>query len=144
MYVATYDIEMTDIHRLTPEYYDDHIGNQTHYKGDLNLMYTKITSLGKLEHVGGWIDLDNTTHLKSLGKLEHASTSIFMRRTNVTSLGNLKSVGFNLDLRRTNLTDLGKLEQVGGSIFCTRDSDTHKLLINSKFVDRVASYLNPS
>ena len=123
MYVATYDIEMTDINRLTPEYFDDYIGIQSHYKGDLNLMYTKITTLGKLEH---------------------ASTSIFMRRTNITSLGNLKSVGFNLDLRETNITDLGKLEQVGGSIFCTRDSSTHELLLNSKFVDRVASYLNHS
>ncbi len=137
IYVKSRDMERSSIFDITQEYFDDHIGHQTHYDGEeLNLYNTNITSLRKLETVEGWLTL-NYSKLTSLENLKSVGDNLQLGDTNITSLGNLKHVGGRLGLVGTNLTSLGKLEHVGRHIYCTRDSDTHKLLMNSKFKDIV-------
>ena len=114
--MESYDLERNDHYGITKEYFDDHIGSQKHYGGYLNLKYSKITSLGKLETIDGSLDLIGT---------------------NITSLGNLKSVKGDLLLRYINLLDLGKLEYVDGTIYCSQNSSTEVLFENSKFKDQL-------
>jgi len=64
--------------------------------GDLDLVGTKIQSLGNLQSVGGHLDL---------------------RETKIQSLGNLQSVGSHLDLGGTPIKDLGNLQSVGGYLY---------------------------
>ena len=101
---------------LTKEYFDDYIGNNPHFDYNINLFNTGVTSLGKLEMVRGHLGLEGTK-ITSLGKLEH--------------------VGRYLSLEGAELGSLGNLKHVGEVIYCTEGSDTHELLMNSKFVDQV-------
>ncbi len=117
--VKSYDMERNRIifKEMTQQYFDDYIGNQTHYKGDLNLYGLNLTSLGKLETVSGWIDL---------------------RFSKLTSLGNLKGVSGGLDLRDSEITSLGKLEYMEGSyIHCDKGTTLYEHLMDSKFKDQV-------
>ena len=102
---------------MTQEYFDDYIGNQKHYSSWLDLYgYVNITDLSNLEIVSGWLDLSFTC---------------------MTSLGKLERVQGDLSLRGVVLTSLGNLEHVSGQICCTRNSSTHKLLLNSEFKDQI-------
>ncbi len=157
--MKSWDKERKRIHLpcVTQEYFDGYIGHMAHHEGDVNLFDSKcLTTLGKLESVGGYLDLrfskitslgdlrsvDGGIHLTSsnitsLGKLESVSVMLGLSGTKITSLGNLKAVNGHLHLSYTNITDLGELEYVGGDIHCVKGSDTHKLLMNSKFKDQV-------
>ena len=114
--VKSKDMERVQVSDVTKEYFDDHIGHQTHYEGNLDLNQTDITDLGKLETVSGSLELSYSA---------------------ITSLGNLKSVGGYIGLTGINLTSLGKLESVGFKVFCTANTPTHELFMNSKFKDRI-------
>ena len=73
--VRSYDINRIEVFNITQEYYDDYIGNQKTYDGDLFLSQTNITSLGSLETVNGMLYLGGT-HLTSLGNLKHVGGKI--------------------------------------------------------------------
>ena len=113
---------------------------QTHIEDNLFLRGTKITSLGNLTSVGGYLDLENCTNLTSLGNLESVGDDLNLYGctnlsslgnltsvegyfdlygcTNLSSLGNLKSVGSYLDfVNCKNLTSLGNLRSVGSSLY---------------------------
>ena len=86
----------------------EEVGNVSKIGGDLNLSYTRLTSLGNLESVGGLLSLYNTP---------------------ITSLGDLQSVGGFLYLNKTpNLKDLGKLKEVKGNIFYDKGTKVEELL----------------
>ena len=117
--IKSYDMERNRIifKEMTQQYFDDYIGNQKHYKGNLDLYGLNLTSLGKLETVSGWIDLS---------------------WSKITSLGNLKGVSGGLNLRDSKITSLGNLEYMEGSyIHCDEGSTIHKLLMDSKFKEKV-------
>ncbi len=116
VYAESDDRERTVVFNMTQEYYDDYIGHQTHYEGDLSLRHSEVTSLGKLESVNGVVDL---------------------RFAKITSLDNLKSVSEHLFLKGINLDSLGNLEHVGGMILCSTNSHTNDLFENSKFKDKL-------
>ena len=116
MIVNSWDENHERVFGITPEYFDDYIGIKRHHNGDIDLRDVGVSSLGNLETIWGYLDLNSV---------------------NLTSLGNLKIVSGSLDLRFVNITSLGKLEHVGGRIYYTEDSSTHKLLLNSKFKDKM-------
>ena len=121
---------------VTQEYFDDYIGNQKSFVGNLSLRQSKVTTLGKLEYVYGSLRLGNIK-ISSLGNLKSVSNYLNLNGSGVTTLGNLEYVGFFLDLSNVNLTSLGKLEYVRESIYCTEGTTTCDLLMNSKFRNQV-------
>ena len=134
--VKSGDSELSDVFGITQEYFDGYVGNQTHRKGNLNLVGSGLESLGKLERVDGNLNLHGSK-ITSLGKIMSVGGGIVLSRTGITSLGKLEYVGGDLYIRDTNLTSLGNLDRVGGVIYCTRDSSTLNLLSDSKFKDQV-------
>jgi hypothetical protein len=84
--------------------------------GNLDLSGASIRSLGNLEFVSGYLDLDHCEELESLGNLKYVGESLALRNTNITTLGNLEYVGHFLQLRKTLIEDLGKLKYVGGDV----------------------------
>ncbi len=49
--------------------------------GDLNLSFSDIKTLGKLEYVGGYLDLFNCKNLKSLGNLKYVGGDLVLIST---------------------------------------------------------------
>ena len=104
------DFDWVEEHEFTHEELIKHIKDNNitewtfgeHWEGDLNLLETPIQSLGNLQSVGGYLDLDGTP---------------------IESLGNLKSVGGNLDLRGTPMSkkyseqEIRQMVQVNGDIY---------------------------
>ena len=84
--------------------------------GDLNLMDTKIESLGNLQSVGGDLDL-RYVEIESLGNLRSIGGYLDLYETKINSLGALQSVGDWLDLRESNIEFLGNLQSVGGDLY---------------------------
>ena len=84
--------------------------------GNLDLVDSKIESLGNLKSVGGSLVLYNS-QIKSLGNLESVGGTLNLRDSSIKSLGNLKSVSGNLYLRSTPIKSLGNLKSVGGGLF---------------------------
>jgi len=84
--------------------------------GNLDLSGADIKSLGNLESVSGYLDLDHCEELESLGNLKYVGESLTLGSTNITTLGNLEYVGHFLQLRKTQIEDLGKLKYVGGDV----------------------------
>ena len=143
IYVKSDDsvIEYSNIFNITQEYYDDYIGNQKHYEGDLSLYGSEVTSLGKLESVEDDLNL-HKSKVTSLGNLKSVGGFLSLPLTGITSLGNLESVGSYggcLHLQGAELTSLGNLKSVGGIIYCTLDSSTYELFMNSEFRDKVTA-----
>ncbi len=139
IYVKSEDMKRKDViaKSITQEYYDEYIGNQTHYEGHLNLINnSNVTSLGNLKRLMGGLYLSDNK-INDLGDLEYVGRNLDLRRSNITSLGKIKSVGGNLNLIDVNITSLGKLEYVGRYIDCTKGSVIHELLMDSKFKDIV-------
>ena len=91
------------------------LGKLSHVGGSLDLRGTNVSSLGSLQHVGEYLDLYGCKNLTSLGELTHVGgyLDLFQCR-NLISLGNLTHVKRGLDLRGTNITSLGNLQHVGG------------------------------
>jgi hypothetical protein len=81
-----------------PEYDEKLLYALTQKKWEGNLYFggKPLRSLGNLQSIGGYLDLEGTP---------------------ITSLGKLKSVGGNLDLEGTPITSLGNLQSVGGDLF---------------------------
>ncbi len=136
MYVKSKDIKRSTVFGVTKEYFDEYIGDQDHFEGNLILSDANITSLGNLESVGGNLGL-SYTKITSLGKLNRVSGNVFLNNLDITTLGKLERVGGAILLGGTNLKSLGKLDQVRRKIECTKNTSTHELLMNSKFRDKI-------
>jgi hypothetical protein len=87
--------------------------------GDLNLSEMTIKTLGKLQKVGGNLNLNDCTSLKELGNLESVGRNLYLEGcTSLTSLGYLEKVGGDLVLGDcSTLISLGKLETAAGPIY---------------------------
>jgi Leucine-rich repeat (LRR) protein len=81
--------------------------------GGLDLQNVPIKSLGKLESVGGYLNLENCKNLTSLGKLKYVGGYLDLKDTEIKSLGELEYVGEYLTLTHTPIEDLGNLTSVG-------------------------------
>jgi hypothetical protein len=87
-------------------------------EGNLDLCFTQIKTLGKLEHVG-YLDLYKT-QIETLGDLKDVKWYLDIRHTKIKSLGELKSIGTNLYLNKNQIIDM-KDCVVGGRIFTDSD-----------------------
>jgi hypothetical protein len=91
-----------------------------HWKGFLDLRGYKdiLTSLGNLETVEGWLDLEGCSNLKTLGDLKEVGGGLYLIGCiKLNTLGNLKAVDGSLFLRGcSNLITLGNLEKVNSKI----------------------------
>ena len=90
--------------------------------GDLDLVGTKIQSLGNLQSVGGHLNLRRTP-IKDLGNLQSVGGYLYLWGTPIKSLGNLQSVGGSLDLGGTPMSkkyseqEIRQMVQVNGDIY---------------------------
>ena len=86
------------------------------FDDDLKLNFTNITSLGNLQSVSGYLDLNVCKNLTSLGNLQSVNGYLNLYRcVNLTSLGNLRSVNGFLSLNWCDkLNSLGNLKSVNG------------------------------
>ena len=97
------------------------LGNIETINGDLCFRGSKIKSLGNLKFIRGsfYINQFDTpfTYLTSVGKLEEVGGNLILKNSPVVHLGSLKRVGGTLNLRKTNIMCLSELEYVGGDLF---------------------------
>ena len=157
--VGTWDIGRTNITDVTQEYFDEFVGINVSYNGDLflynqnisnlgvvleniqgflDISFCKVGSLGGLRNVSGHLDVCGS-HLKALGDLEYVGGYLSIGLTTITTLGGLEYVGDDLYLEESNITSLGDLNFVGGAIHCSHGSPAYELLMNSKFKDQIIS-----
>ena len=61
-------------------------------RGDLDLSCTKVTSLGKLTHVGGELDLSYIP-ITSLGELTYVGGNLYITNTNITDTSGVQVKG---------------------------------------------------
>lgn len=95
---------------------EENIAGVHHHKGDLDLAYQKtLMDLGGLEYVAGTVVLIGCTNISSLGKLQYIGGDFFAPHT-LTSLGGLEKIGGSLYLGQTGIKDLGNLREVGGQL----------------------------
>ena len=96
------------------------LGNVVEINGFLGISDANIQSLGNLKVVRKdfWISSYYIlSKLTSLNKLEFVGGDINLRYSNIIDLGNLKRVEGKLSLRDTEIENLGNLEFVGGDLF---------------------------
>lgn len=96
------------------------LGNVEKVTGFLGFSDSNIQTLGNLKMVKKdfWISSYSVlSKLTSLNKLEFVGGDIGLRYSNIKNLGNLKKVGGKLNLRDTKIENLGNLEFVGGDLF---------------------------
>lgn len=81
-----------------------------------------LTSLGNLEKVGGYLNL-NGSQIRDLGKLSHVGGALNLKGLKINNLGNLTFVGGNLALpkRLKDKVDLSKIT-INGDIRYYKDS----------------------
>jgi hypothetical protein len=88
--------------------------------GDLNIYDLDVKDIERILNevviVTGNLDLFNITRIKSLGRLEKVGGKLDLFKTSIKSLKNLVSVGGSLDLTASSIEDLDKLKSVGGSL----------------------------
>ena len=88
--------------------------------GDLDLSELDVKDIERILNevviVTGNLDLFNITRIKSLGRLEKVGGKLDLFKTSIKSLKNLVSVGGSLDLTASSIEDLDKLKSVGGSL----------------------------
>ena len=113
--------------------------------GDLNIYDLDVKDIERILNevviVTGNLDLFNITRIKSLGRLEKVGGKLDLFKTSIKSLKNLVSVGGSLVLTASSIEDLDKLKSVGGSLnLCNtplgrelKDSGMSKDEIKNKF-----------
>jgi len=83
------------------------------FDNDLDLRYTKITSLGNLKSVGGYLDLEGCDKLTSLENLQSVDGFLSLYGCKeLNSLGNLQSVNGFLDLMKTRISKTYSKEEI--------------------------------
>jgi len=89
------------------------LGNLVGVEGELNLEYSRINLLGKLEFVDGYFSLYGCKKIKTLGKLKKVKRTLQLTNSSIESLGELEFVGEALLLSGCkNIKTLGKLKKV--------------------------------
>ena len=108
-------------------------------KGFLGISDSNLESLGDLKEVTGdfWMSSHTVfSRLTSLGKLEKIGGEVNLRYSNVIDLGALKEVGAKFNLRDTSIEDLGDLTYVGGDLYLPKrlqdKLDLTEITINGK------------
>ena len=108
-------------------------------KGFLGLSDSSLESLGDLKEITGDFWMSSHTifsRLTSLGKLEKVGGEVSLRYSNVIDLGALKEVGGKLSLRDTAIEDLGSLRYVRGDLYLPKrlqdKIDLSKVSVNGK------------
>jgi len=88
--------------------------------GSLGISDSSLENLGELKEITGdfWMS-SNTVYsrLTSLGKLEFVGGDLNLRYSNINDLGALKKVEGKISLRDTAIEDLNDLTFVGGNLF---------------------------
>lgn len=96
------------------------LGEIEKINGFLGISDASIENLGNLKKIQKdfWISSHTVfSNLTSLNKLEYVGGDVSLRFSNIKDLGSLKKVGGKLSLRDTEIMDLGFLEYVGGDLF---------------------------
>jgi hypothetical protein len=106
--------------------------------GNIDLRKSTIKSLGRLEKVIGYVDLDGCKELTDLGNLKYVDDYLNLNETQIKTLGNLEHVGKSLYIAEVPIEDLSKLKYVGGDINLWL-SKTFKSLGD---LEKVGGYLN--
>lgn len=108
-------------------------------KGFLGISDSALESLGDLKEITGdfWMSSHTVfSRLTSLGKLEKIGGEVSLRYSNIIDLGALKEVGGKLSLRDTAIEDLGCLTYVGGDLYLPKrlqgKLDLSKVTVNGK------------
>jgi hypothetical protein len=91
------------------------LGNLVGVEGELNLEYSRINLLGKLEFVDGYFSLYGCKNIKTLGKLKNVKRTLQLTNSSIESLGELEFVGEDLLIRYTNIppSELNNVNVVG-------------------------------
>jgi len=96
------------------------LGNLRVVYGNIDLRWSKITSLGKLERIEGNLNAQHTG-LEDLGELKYAKGSVDIAGCKMVDLGNLEEVEGDLNIYfNGNIKDLGHLRYVGGDLNADR------------------------
>ncbi len=107
--------------------------------GFLGISDSSLESLGDLKEIAGdfWMSSHTVfSRLTSLGKLEKIGGEVSLRYSNIIDLGTLKEVGGKLSLRDTAIENLGSLTYVGGDLYLPKrlqdKIDLSKVTVNGK------------
>jgi hypothetical protein len=93
-----------------------HIPSLKYFNNDWNFLQEYLESEGNPPYtIDGHLDLIDTK-IKSLGNLRSVDGDLILIENDIESLGNLQSVGGWLDLRKSNIKSLGNLISVDGSL----------------------------
>lgn len=107
--------------------------------GFLGISDSSLKSLGDLKEITG--DFWMSSHivfprLTSLGKLEKIGGEVSLRHSNIIDLGALKEVGGKFSLRDTAVEEIGSLKYVGGDLYLPKrlqnKIDLSKVTVNGK------------
>lgn len=108
-------------------------------KGFLGISDSSLESLGDLKEITGdfWMSSHTVfSRLTSLGKLEKIGGEVSLRYSNIIDLGALKEVGGKFCLRDTAIEDIGSLKYVGGDLYLPKrlqeNIDLSKVTVNGK------------
>jgi len=107
--------------------------------GFLGISDSSLESLGDLKEITGdfWMSFHTVfSRLTSLGKVEKIGGEVSLRYSNIIDLGTLKEVGGKLSLRDTAIENLGSLTYVGGDLYLPKrlqnKIDLLKVTVNGK------------
>jgi len=107
--------------------------------GFLGVSDSNLESLGDLKEITGdfWMSSHTVfSRLTSLGELEKIGGDLSLRYSNIIDLGALKEVGGKLSLRDTTIKDLSNLTNVGGDLYLPKrlqnKLDLSKVAVNGK------------
>lgn len=109
------------------------LGEIENISGFLGISDASIESLGNLKKIQKdfWISSHTVlSKLTSLNKLEYIGGDVSLRYSKIKDLGNLKKVGGKLSLRDTEIMDLGYLEYVGGDLYLPKKYQNQIVLSN--------------
>jgi hypothetical protein len=94
------------------------LGNIKEVRGNLDLYYSSIKSLSKLERVDGWTGLAGSK-IEDLGNLKFVGGSLSLFGASPKSLKNLETVKGSLILSHSQIEDLGNLKYVEQGLILT-------------------------
>ena len=104
--------------------------------GDVDLSYREdIIDIGNLVRVDGYLILPFVS-IQSFGKLQYVGGGLDLYSSSIKSLGNLVRVDGYLDLRDTPIQSLGNLEHVGERIYLSGHNGIPEKEIN-KFKHKI-------
>ena len=88
--------------------------------GSLDLRYSQIQKLPKLEKVSGYLDL-RLSQIQELLKLERVGGYLDLENSQIQEFPNLMEIGGNLYLENSQIQELPNLMEIGGCILAERE-----------------------